>query len=350
MALVDRGKLRLDDPIPLHLPEFERAAELGWPTLPLFIEGPKAKERPAARPPTVRDLLMHTAGVLPLEFERVVGGVVQAAGYADATPSERLRRVSAELARLPLLHDPGDDFLYAVQFDLLGRLLERAGGQPLDELLRRLVFEPCGMDSTFFSVPPARRADMRRCYAANPRTGLGAPGEFGPPIVDVSQQIGDFKVWRPDGLGYFSGSEGLVSSAADFHAFAARGAGGRAGREGGRASLAGRQAGRRRERGEGARRGGRRGGHSPARLSARPSARDRSTACVCASAAATQPAPPLPRSRATGTRSRSTQHVINAFLPPARPAPTRRPRRPLCSTAASPRTPVGVCSPPRRWR
>ena len=90
LALVERGDLTLDDPVGQHLPEWAESAGLGYPCLPLFSEGvlrhtrqvhghglsdcsgrsgPKAKARAADPPPTIRHLLMHTAGIMPLDFE-----------------------------------------------------------------------------------------------------------------------------------------------------------------------------------------------------------------------------------------------------------------------------------------
>lgn len=209
LALVDRGLLCLEDPISKHLPEFADAAAQGWPTVPLMTEGPKARERPAAGPPTVRHLLMHSAGIMPMEFDQMINRLISAPGWRSASYSERLRLMCVEVAKHPLLHDPGADFLYAIQFDILGRVLEVAGGMPLEALLGEMIFKPCGMDSTFFQVPPDRADDLRRCYM---------PVKGG--LHDASDQVGIFKVYSDDGLGYYSGSEGLVSSAADFFRFA----------------------------------------------------------------------------------------------------------------------------------
>merc|ERR1711959_784452 len=99
---------------------------------------------------------MHSAGILALDFERVVDGLASKDSYRAANPSERLRLVCSALAEEPLLHDPGSDFLYAVQFVMLGRILEVAGGRSLEELVHQLILEPCGMCSTFFRVPSSR--------------------------------------------------------------------------------------------------------------------------------------------------------------------------------------------------
>jgi len=224
LALVDNGTISLDDPLSKHAPEFLEAAKRGWPTLPIFTEGPKAAMRPAAVVPTVRHLLMHSAGIMALNFEQMIDNIVTEQGYAAAEPTERLRIMSQELAKLPLLHDPGEDFLYALQFDVLGRLLEAASGKSLEALLREFITEPCGMDSTFFRVPVDRRSDLRPCYIPDPATAYlheEAEDATGRSLLaDVSGQVGLFKTYTEDGRGYYGGSEGLISSAADFYRFA----------------------------------------------------------------------------------------------------------------------------------
>jgi len=268
MALAERGQLSLDAPISRYLPEF---ADRPWVVLPLLTEGPRATPRPAASAPTVKHLLQHTAGLMPLDFQRTVSAAVNAPGYAEDAPTGRLRRVCEALAEQPLLHEPGEDFMYAIQYDVLGRLLECAGGAPLDELLEQLVFAPVGMAHTFFTVPTALRPQLRRCYAPGtaaaqqpPPAGsvaaelqaagytiaklvemgysarelleagygaarLRAEGGFSPSALreagcgaaelsvleDVSEETGAFKAFTEAGMGYFSGSEGLVSSAMD---------------------------------------------------------------------------------------------------------------------------------------
>jgi len=233
LALVDRGSLALDDELPKHLPEFKDAQSRGWPTLPVFTDGPGANMRCGSVAPTVRHLLMHSAGIMPMispqgrpiDINGLINEVVREPGYMEAEPSERLRRLCVSLARLPLLHDPGDDFLYAIQFDVLGRVLEAVGGMPLDELLQELILQPCGMYSTFFSVPSVRRSDLMRCYVPDmaARMRLDAAERRASNrslLADVSDQAGAFKTWTEQGLGYYGGSEGLVSSAADFYRFA----------------------------------------------------------------------------------------------------------------------------------
>lgn len=213
MALMDQGKLTLDDPLSKHLPEFKDAENRGWPTVPVFTEGPKAEVREAETPPTVRDLLMHQAGILALDTNGLIMGSVETEGWKEAGLSDRLRIFSENVAKLPLLCDPGADIMYSIQFGILGRLLEVVGGGTLEEVLQATIFDPCGMDSTFFFIPKDRRKDQRRCYAPAQR-GSGTN------LDDVSDQSAWFKVYTEEGMGYCDGSEGLVSSVADYYRFA----------------------------------------------------------------------------------------------------------------------------------
>lgn len=218
MALVDRGKLRIDDPISRYLPEFAEAEKRwggSWPVQELLTEGPDAKVRPASHPPTVRHLLMHSAGIFSNDIEDVVQAALNTPAYKEAEPSERLRIFCTALSELPLMHDPGNDFLYAIQFDVLGRVLEEAGGGSLEQVVKELICEPCGMDSTFFRVPRPRWGDLRKCYELD--RSVRPPVTF---LEDRTERMNYFKNYTVDSLGYFGGSEGMVSTVADFYNFA----------------------------------------------------------------------------------------------------------------------------------
>ena len=59
----------------------------------------------------------------------------------------------AALGSLPLMYQPGERWLYATSGQVLGVLLARAAGQPLEAVLRERIFEPLGMKDTGFTVP-----------------------------------------------------------------------------------------------------------------------------------------------------------------------------------------------------
>lgn len=123
MRLVEQGALALDQPVSESLPEFQL-------------------RDPAARAAiTVRHLLTHTSGIEGDHFEDF--------GYGD----DALARYVAALANVPLIHPPGAAWSYCNSgFSLAGRLIEVVTGQPFERAMREHLFEPLGLERTFFFV------------------------------------------------------------------------------------------------------------------------------------------------------------------------------------------------------
>ncbi|WP_375058014.1 serine hydrolase domain-containing protein [Zobellella sp. DQSA1] len=142
MALVAQGQLDLDAGIERWLPEFQ----------PRLADG-----RPGRI--TARQLLSHTAGLGYRFFEADADGPYARAGVSDGMDAsgislaENLRR----LVSVPLLYEPGTAWGYSLATDVLGALIERIHGTPLDEAVRRLVTDPLGMTDTNFVARDARR-------------------------------------------------------------------------------------------------------------------------------------------------------------------------------------------------
>jgi CubicO group peptidase (beta-lactamase class C family) len=138
MMLFEEHKLGLDDPIEKYLPEYAhpRVIEAFYPLDRSYTT------RPAVRSITVRHLLTHTSG-LGYGFASLTLAQLQGDG-ADAKPLPN---------PLPLLHDPGAMWSYGESTRLLGRLVEKLSGQPLDEFMRKRIFEPLGMQETWYAVP-----------------------------------------------------------------------------------------------------------------------------------------------------------------------------------------------------
>jgi CubicO group peptidase (beta-lactamase class C family) len=112
----------------------------------------------------------------------------------------------AALSRIPLLHQPGEAWLYNTCSDILGVLIARVSGRPLPDFLAERLFEPLGMADTGFAVPAGKLGRFTSYYRAGPAGGLDlvdAPGGqwSSPPAFP-------------------SGSGGLVSTVDDWHRFA----------------------------------------------------------------------------------------------------------------------------------
>src|SRR3954470_16844754 len=134
MMLVEGRRVRVDDPVSKYLPEFA-----GVRVLTTFNDADGTFEsRPPARPITIRHLLTHTSGI--------------AYGFVDARLAkiDNGKRTQAEL---PLLHDPGERFTYGPSTAVLGSVVEKITGQPLDEFFKARIFDPLGMVDTSYTVP-----------------------------------------------------------------------------------------------------------------------------------------------------------------------------------------------------
>ena len=163
MMLVEDGALALDDPITRWAPEFADMRVLRTPQSSLD------DTVPAERDITVEDLLTHRAG-LAYDFS-CTGPIADA--YRALRPSATLPPISfpmshdafmATLGGLPLVHQPGERFLYSHATDVLGFLAERVVGRSFRDLLIDRVFEPLGMGDTDFWAPPEKRDRLAVLY------------------------------------------------------------------------------------------------------------------------------------------------------------------------------------------
>jgi CubicO group peptidase (beta-lactamase class C family) len=142
MTLVEEGKLALTDPVAKWLPELSDVRVL------LDSEGPLDRTEPAQRLITIDDLMTHRSG-LAYAFS-VTGPLARA--YGRMTFRQDQDRWLAELATLPLAHQPGLRLTYSHATDVLGIVLSRIEGKSLSEVLSERIFQPLGMTDTGFSV------------------------------------------------------------------------------------------------------------------------------------------------------------------------------------------------------
>lgn len=206
MILVEECRLRLDEPVDRLLPELANRKVLRR------LDGPLDDTVPAARPITLRDLLtfrlgygaiMAPPGSYPIQKAMEDLGIAPSANLPSHPPDELMRRYGS----LPLVHQPGEQWLYNSGSDILGVLIARAAGTSLGAFLRERIFEPLGMKDTAFNVPEAKVARLPECYYADPATGK----------VAVFDQGRGGRFTRPPA--FESGAGGLVSTVDDLYAF-----------------------------------------------------------------------------------------------------------------------------------
>src|SRR5580765_5365377 len=150
MLLVDDGLVELDDPIARWLPELAEPRVVRTPASPID------DVVPAARPITVEDLLTFRAGWgFPSDFS--LPAVVELFQRLPVFgPKEGPDEWLATLARVPMLRQPGEAWLYNTCSDIQGVLVARVSGRPLPEFLAERIFEPLGMVDTGFHVPAGK--------------------------------------------------------------------------------------------------------------------------------------------------------------------------------------------------
>jgi len=200
MTLVEDGTLRLDDPVDEFLPELADLRVLADP------DGPLEDTVPARRPVTLRDLLTFTLGTGIVGAEP---GTVPIADALDALhqdpqppPDEWIRRLGA----LPLVCQPGERWMYHTAADVTGVLIARATGMSFGDALRERICGPLGMKDTAFSVAGQSISRLATAYTRDEAS-------------EVVVEDGPGGYWsRPPA--FESGGGGLVSTAADYLAFA----------------------------------------------------------------------------------------------------------------------------------
>ncbi|GIW88343.1 MAG: serine hydrolase [Isosphaeraceae bacterium] len=212
MILVDEGRLELDAPVARYLPEFERMKVLADESGPSIVD--------ANRPITVRHLLTHTSGI----SYRFVGHPVLGPIFVEHAVSDGLSETTGTLAdnvkriaRVPLVGEPGSQWHYGLNTDVLGRVIEVVSGQSLDAFFRERIFEPLGMVDTHFVLPAEKRPRLAAVYGIeNDRPLERRPAlliQRGPLVYSTT-----YPVWD-DNAGFYSGGAGLVSTLADYARF-----------------------------------------------------------------------------------------------------------------------------------
>lgn len=194
MQLVEQGKIELEAPITDYIPEFKN--------LKVYADGQYVEPR---QPITLKHLLTHTAGF--------------SYGWSDHPVDQAYKEIDllrnnlggsndfiAKLSQAPLIYHPGEKWHYSVATDLLGILIERISGMPLEAYLKQSLFNPLGMKDTRFSVPLSKKERFCTNYR-NVNDQLEALDSF---------ENSHYYEAKP----YQSGGGGLVSTASDYLKFA----------------------------------------------------------------------------------------------------------------------------------
>lgn len=211
MQLYERGQLRLDDPVSQYIPAFKNSVVLDQ-----FNDADSTYTTvPAWRPITVRMLLTHTAGIMygykaghpwDIIYKKYK---LSTAGFGSET--ETTEDFVNRIAQVPLAFQPGEQFRYGLNIDVLGRIVEVVSGQTLAEYFQQNIFEPLGMTDTQFYLPTEKLSRLVPMYAQSRQDSLTMTTEGGMAKTTEYPRFKD--------VGYYAGGAGLTSTAMDYARF-----------------------------------------------------------------------------------------------------------------------------------
>ncbi|OYW26570.1 MAG: serine hydrolase, partial [Caulobacter sp. 12-67-6] len=172
LILYDEGKWKLDDPVSQYVPEFAnlRVAKMDAEGRPVLS--------PISRPPTMRELMTHTAGFAYGIADDPSSPADQAYYRAAVLQSESLDQLVRKVSDLPMFAEPGTLWRYSVAADIQGHIVEKLSGQSLPDFMQSRIFQPLGMTDTAFYVPEAKVGRLAALYDAD-ATGKLVPAVEG---------------------------------------------------------------------------------------------------------------------------------------------------------------------------
>jgi len=210
MMLFEQGLLLLDDPVSKYIPSMAHPVVLDH-----FSEKDTTYTTVAAkREVTLRDLLTHTSGIDYAQIgSEKMKAIYAKAGILAGFVSDRIKVGDNinKLGKLPLVHQPGERFTYGLNTDVLGYVVERISGETLDQYFRKHIFEPLGMNDTYFYLPPGKSSRLVAVFTPDKQNNL---------IRWNSSTFYHISADYPKSKGtYYSGGAGLSSTMRDYAIF-----------------------------------------------------------------------------------------------------------------------------------
>jgi CubicO group peptidase (beta-lactamase class C family) len=212
MMLYEEGKFLLTDLLSKYIPEFKN---------PVVLDKYNAADTtyttvPAKREITIRDIFSQSSGIGYAQIGTAAENAIYFKNKINGgigTPYSTLKDVISRLAKLPLFTQPGEQFHYGLNTDVLGYLIEVISGMPLDKYLQQKIFEPLGMKDTYFFLPKEKQSRLVTLYTqANNKIWIqdsliSLNGTFSRDFPKTSNGT------------FFSGGAGLSSTAYDYVLF-----------------------------------------------------------------------------------------------------------------------------------
>jgi CubicO group peptidase (beta-lactamase class C family) len=211
MQLYERGKLGLDDPIFYYIPAFKKMkildtfnkADSSFTTL-------EAKKKI-----TIRHLLTHTSGITYGAFNP---GKIQAVyiktginNFGLSHKTMTTEQMVNQIAKAPLIFKPGEKYMYGLNMEILGRIIEVVSGKPLNEYFRTNIFEPLNIKDTYFYVPKFKQDRLVPVYSYNKekKIVMASDTDFGP-ILEYPKMKDN---------NHYAGGGGLSGTSMDYAIF-----------------------------------------------------------------------------------------------------------------------------------
>jgi CubicO group peptidase (beta-lactamase class C family) len=210
MMLWEEGKFYLDDPVAKYIPSFAKQT---------VLESFNPKDTtyttvPAKRPITIRDLLTQTSGLgypgIGSPDENAIYAKTQLTGGVGVS-NQQLSDAMNRLGSVPLFFQPGEKWMYGLNTDLLGYLVEIWSGMTLEEFFTNRIFKPLGMKDTYFNLPKEKGARLVNFFQQDSTGVIKKQDKVFGGALDMKYPI--------TGTKYFSGGGGLCSTLYDYAVF-----------------------------------------------------------------------------------------------------------------------------------
>ncbi|WP_336518488.1 serine hydrolase domain-containing protein [Pollutibacter soli] len=211
MILWEEGKFSLDDPVSKFIPAFANQTVLNT----FHLKDTTYTTVPANRPVTIRDLLTHTSGLgypgIGTAEANAMYAKKQITGGTGTKEERSLAQAMDVLGGTPLLFQPGTKWMYGLSTDLLGYLIEVWSGMTLEEYFAKRIFQPLGMEDTYFNVPASKASRVVNFFQQDSTGVTKKEDKVWGGTLDLSYPTQQKK--------YFSGGGGLSSTIYDYAVF-----------------------------------------------------------------------------------------------------------------------------------
>jgi CubicO group peptidase (beta-lactamase class C family) len=210
MQLYEQGKLGLNEAVQKYIPAFKDQQ-----VIDSFDKTDSSYTTvPVKRPVTIRNLLTHTSGISYGGFNpgkiQIIYNKFNLNEFGLSHPTLSTEEMANKIAKAPLVFQPGEKFMYGLNMDVLGRVIEVVSGIGLDEYFRLNIFEPLGMEDTYFYLPEGKHARLVPVYNQT---------KEGFKLAEEKSEFGGLNYPKAQELINFAGGGGLSSTALDYARF-----------------------------------------------------------------------------------------------------------------------------------